>query len=248
VLEYIRWGENQAKTKSGKTPRDSLASKTRERNKEFYGWYDLGGLVKASIFVPRYAYYGHNFTLVQFADSAINESCITFIPKCELEELQLKCIAAYLNSVFNRLYIELNGRLGALRGGVSLDLKQAMNMPVIDVKKLTADQIRVLGSVFDKLEGKAREIGGAHTQKNMNALEPVFDEIDEKTAELLSLSGDYLAKVKNISKILKQRRLSIAEEAKPEAITGEEAPRIRPPRKASRISEKVSSPLDRWTY
>ena len=48
---------------------------------------------------------------------------ITFIPKVQLSELQLKALLAYLNSSFVQLYIESISRITGL-GVAALEVKQ----------------------------------------------------------------------------------------------------------------------------
>ena len=247
TFDYVKWGETQCRTKIGKLAPESLASKMRENNKKnFFGWFDLGGVSETSIFMPRYAYYGHNCMLSQ-APIAINESFIALIPKRNLDEIQTKAIAAYLNSTYNRFYIEINGRPGALRGGVALDLDQAKNMFVIDVTRLDSAKTQSLANLFDKLESETRRIGGAHKRKGMEMLQPLFDEIDKKVTHILGFDKSFCDTVKGISKILMDRRLSRAKVARPETVKGEEELKIRPPKKRKkRKEEEFHKPLTRW--
>ncbi|MEM0011419.1 MAG: N-6 DNA methylase, partial [Candidatus Bathyarchaeia archaeon] len=116
VRNYIEWGETRCRTqirgtRGGGVPcHQALACRERERQKRyFYGWYDLGGVEKAPIMAIRQSRYKTRFILAEYPVVTYH-AIITFIPKSELNELQLKALLAYLNSSFTQLYIESVGR------------------------------------------------------------------------------------------------------------------------------------------
>jgi len=68
VLEYIRWGETECRTRiretrgGGKPCHLALACQERERQRQyFYGWYDLGGVMNAPILAVYQARYKTRF-------------------------------------------------------------------------------------------------------------------------------------------------------------------------------------------
>ncbi|MGB9693268.1 MAG: Eco57I restriction-modification methylase domain-containing protein, partial [Fervidobacterium sp.] len=138
VISFIEWGETTplVRIKEGEKPKTankSTASKMREKNKSFYGWYDLGEIINASIFAMRRAQYFHRFILAQMP-IAFDDSLITLIPngKTNLTQDEIEALLAYLNSDFTRFFIEIYGR--STGGGViELDVNSLAQLPILDV-------------------------------------------------------------------------------------------------------------------
>lgn len=81
----------------------------------------------------------------------------------------------------------------------------------------------------------------------MEKILPVIAEIDKELAKILKLKANMAERIQNLAEILQERRISRAMEARPEAVKGEEEPRIRPPKKPKRAKkEDTSIPLDRF--
>jgi hypothetical protein len=256
VRDYIKHGETnvylRASKKAGaeiKTVNLSEASKARAKNpKYFYGWYDLVGVEKAPIFGTYGAQYRSRFILTE-QKIALDHRLIAFIPKIELTTDIQKAVLVYLNSSFTQFQIEFLCR--STGGGmIELDVKAASELMVFNPNKLSKDEVDRLASLFDELEAEARKLGGADTRNNLNKLEEkVINKIDLEIARILGFPKNVAEKVRLLAKTMMERRLARAEEARPEAIMGEEMPRIKVPKKVSRGASKddgLTQPLERW--
>lgn len=253
VKEFIKWGEIEPlvrvrKGEKPKTANESIASISREKNrKNFYGWYDLGDVKFTLMCTPRRAQYYHRFMLSDIP-MALDDGLIAFIPKqIEFDDMQIKAMLAYLNSDFSRFFIETGGR--STGGGViELDVKSAGKLPILDVRKLSQKQIHDLAELFTRLENETRKIGGADTQEKLEKLQPIVEEIDASVAQILRLKKTLVESLRAVTQILAQRRISRTRRARPEAIKGEEKPRIKPPKKKERKLKRKepSAPLTRW--
>ncbi|MEM4912752.1 MAG: N-6 DNA methylase [Desulfurococcaceae archaeon] len=196
VLRYIQMGEGpnaDIRLRNGKPVSESLASRIREElSKEkpgqpFYGWYDLGGVLKAHVYVARGSQYFVRFVLAR-CHCALDDRILALIPKkgvfievpeerapsaekeprsgVVLTEKELKALLAYLNSSFSQLQAEIKGR--STGGGMlELDVKPLSDFLVLDIKKLPDESIEKLAELFDRLENEARRLGGAHMAENV---------------------------------------------------------------------------------
>jgi hypothetical protein len=224
VKEYIKMGETEIRTKIRKTRGGGrLASKTeaakvRGKTTGFYGWYDLGGVVETSFFAIRQAWHKTRFILCNFP-VALYDALIAFKPKAKFSENQLKALLAYLNSSFAQYYIELHGRRSG-GGIIGLEVNIAKEMPILDVRKLTDEQVIRLAGLFDKLESMARSSGGAVEKEQVEKLLPVIKEIDDFVGNLLGLSQDRIRYIQETVDELIKRRQAAAKMPKPEAVKG----------------------------
>jgi type I restriction-modification system DNA methylase subunit len=224
VKEYIKMGETEIRTKirktrgGGRLASETEAAKVREKTTGFYGWYDLGGVVETSFFAVYQAWHKTRFILCKYP-VALYHALISFKPKVKLSENQLKALLAYLNSSFAQYYIELNGRRSG-GGIIGLEVNIAKEMPILDVRKLTDEQVIRLAGLFDKLESTARSIGGAVEKEQVEKLLPVIKEIDEFVGNLLELSQDQIRYIQETVDELVKRRQAAAKEPKPEAVKG----------------------------
>jgi predicted glycosyltransferase len=118
----------------------------------------------------------------------------------------------------------------------------------LDVRKLYEKDVDVLASLFDELEAEARKLGGADTAENIEKLwDAVIDKIDVEITRILKLPKELAKTAKIMAKTMMKRRLQRAEEATPEAIKGEEEPRLKPPKRSEKISEEDKTvQLDRF--
>jgi len=252
VKEFIQWGEETelVRVKADEEPKtaiQSMASTQREKDKkQFFGWYDLSGVLKAPIFTSRRSQYHHRFVMSKTQKLAIDDGFITFIPKEQLSEIQLTATLASLNSDVGRLFTEIYGR--STGGGViELDDKSAGKVPILNCNKLSYEQVRALSEVFDKLEAETRRIRGAETQESLERLQPIIDEIDLKIAEILGLNATMIERIKEIVKFFFERRVSRTEKASPESVKGAEEPKITPPRKVRKQQKAwADKQLTRW--
>ena len=240
VKEYIEWGETRCRTQirgtrgGGRPCHQAQACQERERqSKYFYGWYDLGGIENAPILAIYQSQYKTRFILNEI-NTVTYHAMIAFIPKKRLSKLKLKALLTYLNSSFTQLYIESVARITGM-GVAALEVQHAEEMPVIDVNRLDEDELKALANLFDKLDSAARRLGGASKRENMMKLwDTVIAEIDYKVADILGLSRELADGARALAKIMMERRLQRAREARPQAIRGEEEYKPRRPPRARR--------------
>lgn len=253
ILNYIKWGETECHTMirgtrgGGKICSQALACQAREKAKEhFYGWYDLGGVEEAPIMAIRQSQYKTRF-IQQNYPVVTYDAIITFTPKLKLNEMKLKALLTYLNSSFIQLYMESHARITGM-GVAALEVKHAERMPILDIKKLKRKDLELLASLFDELEAEARKIGGADKHDNVEKLwDTTIGKIDVEITRILKLPKELAKSAKIMAKTMMKRRLQRVREATPEAIKGEEAPRIRPPKKPEKPKEQEkSTPLDKF--
>jgi len=243
VKRYVKWGETECRTKiretrgGGRLANETESAKTRARTRNiFCGWYDLGGVVEAPIFAIRQARYKTRFVRSYF-NVAMYDALISLVPKVVLSEEQIKAMLAYLNSSFTQYYIECTGRYIA-KGPIALEVNIAKEMPILDVRKLSGEQVKVLAKKFDELEAEARKIGGASEREQVEKLKPKIYEIDVEVGKILDVPEDVIRQVQESVELLIERRVSGAKEAMPETVKGEEPFKARP-KKSTRRKEKV---------
>lgn len=247
VQEYIHWGETTElvrvrEDEKPKTAIESLASMAREKaRKKYFGWYDIGGVLQAAIYVSRRAQYVTRFVLSKKEKVALDDGFITLIPKKEMTQQQLSVTLAFLNSSIGRFFVEIYGR--STGGGViELDDKSTGKIPLINFEKLSDEQNNELRDLFTKLENKTREIGNAETQQSLENLQSIIQEIDQKLEIILKLEHPIIEKILEITQFLYQRRVARTENANPESIKGEEEPKISLPKK---VKKEQKSNFDR---
>jgi len=252
VESFIKWGETTTlvRVKEGEEPKtanQSTASKAREKDKNFYGWYDLGAIAPTQVYTLRRAQYHHRFAM-SLMHIAFDDSLITLAPKRKtgIAQNKLEAMLAYLNSDFSRFFVEIYGR--PTGGGViELDVNSIAKIPILNIDKLARKYVEKLSELFKKLEIETRKTSGAESPENLEIIQPIVDAINAIVAEVLGLEKDFVEYLRSLVRTLAERRISRIMEAKPEAIKGEEEPRIRPPEKARRTKkEDTSIPLDRF--
>jgi len=279
VRRYIKLGEGpNAQIRLRRRPGESVGRPVSEsqaaearlsRRDLFLDWYDLGGVASAPIVASRYAQYWHRFALVKF-EVACDDDIMALIPRGDvsLDEDEMGALLAYLNSSFAKLYIESRGRTTG-GGALALEANILMDMPILDVKKLARSDVERLASLFDKLEGGARRLGGADEVENVfgsvlageltdkGSIKPgveglfntVIRDIDYEIAKMLGL--EHLVEyVRQMVLDMAKRRLSRAGEADVGSLKGSE-PAVAPKPARSRKSKKPSSKpptarLDEW--
>jgi hypothetical protein len=219
VENYVRWGETECRGR--RKPREikrggvrlaheTEAAKVRAKEKQFYGWYDLGNVIRTQIFGLHNAWYKTRFALCTIPIAIWHEG-IALIPKkgVAFNDAQTKAFLAYLNSNFVQAYIEQNGtkRPG---GALAFDVGMAKVMPVLDVRKLNDEQLSLLGKLFDELEREARKIGGASTREQIEKLKPKIYEIDRAVAAILGIKEEDVKNVEAQVDLMVERRVSVA--------------------------------------
>jgi hypothetical protein len=251
VLDYIRWGETECRTLirqtrgGGKICSQALACQEREKQKQhFYGWYDLGGVVNAPIIAIRQSRYKTRF-IWNLKNVVTYDAIITFTPKANvnLDNVKIKALLAYLNSSFIQLYIESVGRTTGGVGPIGLEVNQAANIPIIAVEKIDNTALEELASLFDKLDGEARKIGGADKQEQVMQLwNTVIAEIDNKIVKILSLPEYFSDVARTLAQMMVERRVGRGEQPQPTAIRGTtEMPPLRKQEKEKHARKTKSS-------
>lgn len=102
IKDYIEWGENECKNRSGRPCSGAFSAKTREEEKDvFYGWYDLGGVFVTPLFMK---YGTHYFPLFFISELPVASDCsfVAFIPKVRVEGHSLDQIRSILGKLANR--------------------------------------------------------------------------------------------------------------------------------------------------
>jgi type I restriction-modification system DNA methylase subunit len=232
----------------GRLACETESAKVRARMlKEFYGWYDLGGVEPAPIFAIRQARYKTRFMLCRFP-VAMYDALIALIPKPEasLTDGQIKALLAYLNSSLMQYYIETRGRYIA-KGPIGLEVNMVREMPILDVRKLPNELVTELASLFDRLEAEARRIGGASRKEDLEKLKPVIQEVDRALAKLLDMPEDVVKSVEDQVDMLVERRIAGSKEERRESVRGEAEVKLKPPRRRRRTEAPPKAPpLDRF--
>ncbi len=219
VEEYVRRGETEIRAKAkekqmggrGRLACETEAAKARTRYSQyFYGWYDLGGVIPVRIFA---VYYGHRKTRFVYTNFpvAMCHNFIALIPKekVSLDEIHIKALLAYLNSSFTQLYIETKGRKSP-GGVIGLEVSITREMLVLDVRKLSAEQLGLLAKLFDELESETRRIGGASARDQLEKLKPKIYEIDRTIAAILGIKEEDVKVVQREVDSMVERRVSAA--------------------------------------
>jgi hypothetical protein len=223
-----------------------------------HGWYDLGGVVEAPIYIARGSRYWIRFVLAKYR-CALDDRVLALIPKREVnfEEVELKALLAYLNSSFTQLQAEVMGRTAGGVALLELDVKPLSDFAILDVKRLPREDLEELARLFDELEDEARKLGGADAVENVfgsdlakdltgredvqdgiqGLFNTVIKKIDEKVAAILEAEA-LVEPVRTLVVELARRRLARAAEAKPGALKGSEELLHRPKRKGSKRKGK----------
>jgi hypothetical protein len=252
VRRYIQLGEGpdaqirlrrRSGEPEGRPVSESQASRARAEHRNiFVDWYDLGGVVEAPIYVARGARYWMRFVLAKF-QCALDDRILALIPRqgVQFDEVELKALLAYLNSSFTQLQAEAMGRVAGGVALLELDVRPLSSFLVLDVKRLPRGDVERLAQLFDKLESEARRLGGADSAENVYGSElageltgrtdvrpgiqglfnTVIREVDYEVARILGLEH-LIEPIRALVLTLAGRRLARAQEARREAIVGEE--------------------------
>jgi hypothetical protein len=255
--DYVNWGETECKTTirrtrgGGKICNKALTCQAREKTPErFFGWYDLGG----SKYTPIMAVYQSQYRTRFFYckdDFVAYPAIVTYLPKENLNETELKAVLAFLNSSVSTLYIEVEGRATAL-GLIALEVTQAGKIPIPNVKKMPQEQLVKLAEAFDKLEIACRRIGNSNTLGSIKRLAPEFEYIDSTIGSIFGFSEDLLKKSRELVTLLMERRIARIGLATPELLKSEEKTLEMIPPKKKRVPAKAQTTanlikLDKWS-
>jgi type I restriction-modification system DNA methylase subunit len=259
VRRYIQEGETSIFLRRRKgeerlrTVNLSQACQARARHPEyFYGWYDLGGVQPAPIYAAYGVQYLLRFTRSYFS-TAVDHRILALFPRKEiyLSEEMLKALLAFLNSSFTQIQVEARGRTTG-GGMLELDIKPLEELLVIHINKLGGRDIERLANLFDELESEARRLGGQDVKENVERLyDTVIKKIDYTIAELLGIGELEAEVVRTMVKVIMERRLSRAAEARRDVIKGESEDRAlvrarRRPKSQTMRDEKVDVKLNNF--
>jgi hypothetical protein len=203
----------------------------------------VGGVQPAPIYIARGVQYLLRFTRSYFT-IALDDRILTLFPRKEinLNEEMLKALLAFLNSSFTQIQVEARGRTTG-GGMLELDIRPLEELLILDICKLKGEYIERLAMLFDELESEARRLGGQDVKENaMKLYDTIIKQIDYTVAEILGI-GELVAEgVRTMVKIMMERRLARAGEARREAIRGtEEERRLERPRKKRAKKEATSN-------
>ena len=245
VRKYLVWGETECVTRiketrgGGRLASETESAKVRAKTKEYYGWYDLGGVKKTPIFAIRQAWWKSRFTQCAFP-VAMYDALIALIPKTPMRMIETKALLAYLNSSFVQYYIETRGRRSG-GGIIGFEVNIAQDMPVPDVRNLSQKQRQLLARKFDELEVKTREIGGASEKKQIEQLRPKIHALDQAIASILNLTRKQVKGIQDMADFLIERRVSGAKEVRPGSVSGEYDLKMQMPK--GRVMKKLKHRL-----
>ena len=227
----------------GRLACETESAKIRAESREFYGWYDLGGVEPAKIFAIYQARYKTRFIRCDFP-IAMYHALIVLISKVELTQKQLDALLAYLNSSFAQYYVETQGRYIA-KGPIGLEVNIARDMPVPDVRRLSDDKVEELAEKFNRLEEEARRIGGASERGQIERLKPIIYEIDNAVAEVLRIPELTKQIIEMQVDMLVERRVTGSKEERREHVKGEVESVVRPKKRRGRAARSEGNlPLE----
>ncbi len=222
VLDYIRWGETECRAKGatrqirgrGRLANETEAAKARAKSKNFHGWYDVGEVIQSNIFAIRRAWRKTKFLWCKFPAGISGDAFIALLSKknVSFNETQTRALLAYLNSNFAQYYVETTG-LKSPGGIIQLDAGRARGIPVLDVRKLSTQQMKQLANLYNELEHEARKIGGTSRRGEIEKLKPKIYEIDRAVAELLGIKDEDVKHVEAQVDLMVERRVSVAKGA-----------------------------------
>jgi hypothetical protein len=174
---------------------------------------------------------------------ALDHRILALIPRqgIRFNEVELKALLAYLSFSFTQLQAEAMGRVAGGVALLELDVRPLSSLLVLDVKRLPRGDVERLAQLFDKLESEARRLGGADSAENVYGSElareltgrtdvrpgiqglfnTVIREIDYEIARILGLEH-LVEPIRALVLAMAKRRLMRSQEARREAILGEE--------------------------
>jgi type I restriction-modification system DNA methylase subunit len=230
LQEYIKWGEEECRTRiratrgGGRICSEAEACKARERHgRWFYGWYDLGGYVPTPIMAIYLARYHPQFFLVKMP-LATCHAIITFIPRVRVmvgnwvfDPGEYKSIIGEVNNNVELDEVEVKALLAYLnstfnwlwleqnaryiaKGPLGLEVSIAERMPILNVKAVDRDRVEELARLFDELEAEARRLMG---------LKPVTD--DPPSDEEEEAGGPKLEMFRQLRPVFRKVDAKIAE-------------------------------------
>ncbi|MEX2681486.1 MAG: Eco57I restriction-modification methylase domain-containing protein [Candidatus Sigynarchaeota archaeon] len=148
IVAYITWGESQ-RTRPGQKTAEGIPWPLVESVKSRKCWYSLspGNLKPARLFMQ---YIAHDrFYCPWSIEPVVPDRCFHRIePHAGID---LKTLAAILNSTLQVFMVMVTGRAGLGGGALKLEVIDAKSMLVLDPRLLSRDQLEDLGSAINDL-------------------------------------------------------------------------------------------------
>jgi hypothetical protein len=187
IKDYLEWGENECRNRSGRPCSESISAKGREREKSlFYGWYDLGGILLTPL-IAKYTtqYYPHFF--ISKYPAVTNDNFVTFIPKVSIEGYnvdQLKSVLVKLQNKQKKIMVILD----------DIEKNSKITLSTKELKALTAYLNSTL--VWNWLEFRGRAVSGGPLEIDLNVVRdipiPNLKRLNEKDVDELAKLFDEL--------------------------------------------------------
>ncbi|MEM3807740.1 MAG: hypothetical protein QW413_04010, partial [Nitrososphaerota archaeon] len=96
-----------------------------------------------------------------------------------------------------------------------------------------------MAELFNKLEQKARLIGGASEKEKIEQLKPIIYEIDYALAKILGISEEIVKRIEEQVELLIERRIAGSKETKPESVKGEKEVKLKPHLKKAKAKKEA---------
>jgi type I restriction-modification system DNA methylase subunit len=214
IKDYLEWGENECKNRSGRPCNEAESAKAREKEKSlFYGWYDLGGVLLAPLMAKRYAQYYPQFFISEYP-AVTNDGIITLIPKVNVKD----CDVNQLKSILGKLQNKEKKRIKKLLDDIEKNSKTTLSTK--ELKALTAYLNSTL--VWNWLEFRSRRTSGGLlaievdiakdipipnlkglSEKDVDNLAKLFDELEAEARKHLDIKN--VLETLNFLKPIKQK-------------------------------------------
>ena len=214
IKDYLEWGENECKNRSGRPCNEAESAKAREKEKSlFYGWYDLGGVLLAPLMAKRYAQYYPQFFISEYP-AVTNDGIITLIPKVNVKD----CDVDQLKSILGKLQNKEKKIIKKLLDDIEKNSKTTLSTK--ELKALTAYLNSTL--VWNWLEFRSRRTSGGLlaievdiakdipipnlkglSEKDVDNLAKLFDELEAEARKHLDIKN--VLETLNFLKPIKQK-------------------------------------------
>jgi hypothetical protein len=143
LLDYIHFGERE--TFGAKIPTHHRPTCQARKI-----WYDITGYPQGSLILPKLVQYRH---IIPWNGKKIPVNCALMVVEAN-PGLSNKALAAVLNSTLIAFIKPYFSRKLGNEANTQLDVYAAKMLPVVDVSRLSKNQIKKLEKVFDNLEDR----------------------------------------------------------------------------------------------
>jgi hypothetical protein len=168
ILQYIHFGERETfGTKITTNKRPSCSGRVL--------WYDIGDVPIGSVILPKLVQYRH---IVSWNKNQLPVNCALMVVAGN-RGVSDKALAAVLNSTLVAFIKPYFSRKLGNEANTQLDVYAAKMLPVVDVSRLSKNQIQKLEKVFDDLED--RPVTGLVEERLFSAQN--WDSLKDRDAE-----------------------------------------------------------------